>query len=251
MGSERPYLSSCLVLIRNWRRLIGFLFVAICLGACSVRQDAQDTTAVEPVPHKKFMISSGGFACNLRADGTDVQFEEQVEPDHERAIFRIPGGTFRSIERFRLGRHSITEWSSNELNDHRLTQTIKVYVARVLVPNFDLVETVDAFTYTLDGQVVRYIVLNVQQEEHSQLHAFSFFFTSEFFNVMHYTNALILEGTLLRRAMDEFYGQCSFADRISPTMAPPHANLDPGPPPMMPGASTPSSLPATTGTAKE
>lgn len=250
MGSERPSIPSHLALTKSWKGWVGFLIFSISLGGCAVRQEAEEAAGADVVPHKKFTISSGGLSCSLRADGSQVQFEEQVEPDHERAIFRIPGGTFRSIERFRLGRHSITEWPSNELNDHRLTQTIKVYVARVLVPNFDLVETVDAFTYTLDGQVVRYIVLNVQQEEHSQLHAFSFFFTAEFFNVMHYTNALILEGTLLRRAMDEFYGQCSFADRISPTLAP-QANLHSEPPSMPPRDTMPSGYPAARSTSKE
>lgn len=190
------------------------LSAALMLWGCGTTPVPDETKSVESIPHKEFVVSSGAFGCKVRADDPKLQFDEQADSDHERAVFRVPGGSYRSIERFRLGRHPLLTWPNVEINENRLIQTIKLYVARVLIPNFELVEAVEAFTYTLDNQLLRYVVLEVQQGAHSQQHAFLFFFTPEFFNVMHYTNALVFEGNLLRRAMDEFYNQCHFNDRI-------------------------------------
>lgn len=207
-----------------------FLSVTVNLGAvfmlcgCGTTPVPDETTPVESIFHKEFVVSSGSFGCKVRADDPKLQFEEQADADHERAVFRVPGGSYRSIERFRLGKHPLLTWPNVEINEHRLIQTIKLYVTRVLIPNFELVEAIEAFTYKIEDQLIRYVVLNVQQGAHSQQHAFLMFFTPEFFNVMHYTNALVFEGSLLRRAMDEFYSQCHFNDRRPPevvTMPPP------------------------------
>lgn len=196
-----------------------FLSVTVSLGAilllcgCGTNPARNETAPVESILYKRFVVSSGSFGCKVRADDPKLQFDEQADPAHERAVFRVPGGSYRSIERFRLGQHPLLTWPDVEINEHRLIQTVKLYVTRVLIPNFELVEAVEAFTYTIEDQLIRYIALNVQQGAHSQQHAFLFFFTPDFFNVMHYTNALVFEGSLLRRAMDEFYSQCHFNDR--------------------------------------
>lgn len=208
-------------------RITVYLSATLMLGGCAT-QSAMDTlTSTERIPHKEFVVSSGAFRCNVRADDPRLQFEEQIDPDYERAVFRIPAGSYRSVERFRLNQHPLLIWPNGETNERRLIQTIKLYVARVLIPNFELVEAVEAFTNPIDSQLTRYVVLNVKQGAHSQQHAFLFFFTPEFFNVMHYTNALVFEVNLLRRTMDEFYRQCEFNDRRPPTEVTPPTPVTP------------------------